>query len=143
MYNVRNKYYDIFKTLKNIHIWLLNFQIIIPFPIFGTFHCRGRLVIRLWSDKCLNHLRLPVLQTRPEGYEINIWLNDENNMYTYTCILHFRVKRNKYTSLLEINMDVTGFKCMFNKDILNILISAWCSASLTHVQLVNEKFPLE
>lgn len=28
-----------------------------------------------------------------------------------------------------------GFKCMFNKDIFNILISAWCSASLTNVLL--------
>lgn len=142
MYNVRNKYYDIFKTLKNIHIWLLNFQIIIPFPIFGTFHCRGRLVIRLWSDK-VSESSSPSCAANPPWRIRNQHLIEWRKQYTYTCILHFRVKRNKYTSLLEINMDVTGFKCMFNKDILNILISAWCSASLTHVQLGNEKFPLE
>lgn len=26
----------------------------------------------------MNHLRLPVLQTRPEGYEVNIRLNEKN-----------------------------------------------------------------
>lgn len=43
----------------------------------------------------------------------------KKKQYTYKYLLHFRVKRNKHTSPLEINMDVTGFKCMFNKDIFN------------------------
>lgn len=38
-------------------------------------------------------------------------------MYKY--LLYFCVKRNKYIFLFEINMDVIGFKCMFNKDIFN------------------------
>lgn len=141
MYNVRNKYYDIFKTLKNIHIWLLNFQIIIPFPIFGTFHCRGRLVIRLWSDKCLNHLRLPVLQTRPEGYEINIWLNDENNIRTHVYYISVLKGTNIHPFLKSIWMWLVSNACSIR--ISWTFFSAWCSASLTHVQLGNEKFPLE
>lgn len=133
--------YDIFTQSK--HIWPLSFQIIIPFPIFGAFQCRGRLAIRPWSYNCLNHLRLPVLQTRPEGYEVNIRLNEKNqnniriNIY---CISVFK-GTNIHPYLKTTWMWLVSNACSIRiSSTFEITFLAWFSTSLTNFQLGIDKF---